>query len=219
MADKESYPRFPEKNWWALREHFKRSVPTKVTPKFISTVLSPMDEKSAKTNVYPNLVKLKIIDDDGKPTQRAISWRDDTLYPKVCDEIVKEIYPKELLEACPGPNPERENVHRWFATTLGVGDDAAKRLTSFYIMLINKRIGTNDKETSTSSPVSIKPKSKKAPGEPKKVKEIQIEPHAARSISKATVHIDLQIHISPDSTPELIDRIFSSIKKHLYDGE
>lgn len=33
---------------------------------------------------------------------------------------------------------------------------------------------------------------------------------------KPTVHIDLQIHISPSSTPEQIDKIFESISKHLY---
>lgn len=33
---------------------------------------------------------------------------------------------------------------------------------------------------------------------------------------RPNLHIDLQIHISPDSTPELIDQIFSSMAKHLY---
>jgi hypothetical protein len=31
-----------------------------------------------------------------------------------------------------------------------------------------------------------------------------------------SVHIDLQIHISPESTPEQIEKIFESIAKHLY---
>lgn len=31
-----------------------------------------------------------------------------------------------------------------------------------------------------------------------------------------TVHIDIQIHISPDSTPQQIDKIFESMAKHLY---
>ena len=30
------------------------------------------------------------------------------------------------------------------------------------------------------------------------------------------LHIDLQIHISPDSTPEQIEAIFESMEKHLY---
>jgi hypothetical protein len=31
-----------------------------------------------------------------------------------------------------------------------------------------------------------------------------------------TMHIDLQIHISPDAKPEQIDKIFASMREHLY---
>ena len=31
-----------------------------------------------------------------------------------------------------------------------------------------------------------------------------------------SVHVDLQIHISPEASPEQIDQIFSSIRRHLY---
>lgn len=33
---------------------------------------------------------------------------------------------------------------------------------------------------------------------------------------KPSVHIDLQIHISPDASVEQIDAIFASMAKHLY---
>jgi len=36
------------------------------------------------------------------------------------------------------------------------------------------------------------------------------------SINRPNLHIDLQIHISPDSTPNQIDTIFASMAKHLY---
>lgn len=226
MAEKETYPRFPEKSWWALREQFKKSMPTSVTPKYIATVLSPMDERSAKNNLYPYLIMLKIIDSNGKPTQRAINWRDDTLYGSVCDEVVAEIYPKELTEACIGPEPDREAVQRWFAKTLGVGNDAASRMAGFYILLITKRIGAqvkvNNSTNKTSRPKSVKQRMKpEVEKEPKeKLNEVTpIEVPNQKTTSKATIHIDLQIHISPDSTPELIDKIFESIKKHLYVGE
>jgi len=31
-----------------------------------------------------------------------------------------------------------------------------------------------------------------------------------------SLHIDIQVHISPDSSPEQIDKIFESMAKHLY---
>ena len=35
--------------------------------------------------------------------------------------------------------------------------------------------------------------------------------------SRPSLHINIQIHISPDSSPEQIDQIFESMSKHLRD--
>ncbi len=217
MAEKEAFPRIPEKSWWALREQFKKSVPTTVTPKYLATVLSPMTDKSAKANIFPYLIMLKLIDEKGKPTPRAVNWRDDTLYPKVCDEILKESYPKELIDACPGPDPDKAVVQRWFATTLGLGDDASGRLASFYILMISKRIGSTQKTPKVKAKAATsaikRPTAKDSKEEAK-----ALEVHSPKA-NRPSVHIDLQVHISPDSTPELVDKIFESIHKHLYGGE
>jgi hypothetical protein len=37
-----------------------------------------------------------------------------------------------------------------------------------------------------------------------------------RASLQPSVHVDLQIHISPDASPEQIDQIFSSMRRHLY---
>ena len=37
------------------------------------------------------------------------------------------------------------------------------------------------------------------------------EPH-----SRPSVHIDLQIHISPEASPEQVDQVFASMRRHLY---
>lgn len=36
------------------------------------------------------------------------------------------------------------------------------------------------------------------------------------TLGQPSVHIDLQIHISPEATPEQIDQIFASMRRHLY---
>lgn len=36
------------------------------------------------------------------------------------------------------------------------------------------------------------------------------------STNSPSLHIDIQVHISPDSSPEQIDKIFESMAKHLY---
>ena len=40
--------------------------------------------------------------------------------------------------------------------------------------------------------------------------------HSASVSNRPNLHIDLQIHISPESTPEQIECIFASMAKHLY---
>lgn len=47
-------------------------------------------------------------------------------------------------------------------------------------------------------------------------------PHAAThvAVNKApSVHIDIQIHISPEATTDQIDQIFKSMSKHLYGSQ
>lgn len=41
-------------------------------------------------------------------------------------------------------------------------------------------------------------------------------PSASSRSDTLSLHIDIQVHISPDSTPEQIDKIFESMSKHLY---
>ena len=41
----------------------------------------------------------------------------------------------------------------------------------------------------------------------------------ANSMSEPTVHIDVQIHIDSNATPEQIDQIFASMARHLYGRE
>jgi hypothetical protein len=36
------------------------------------------------------------------------------------------------------------------------------------------------------------------------------------AIGQSSVHIDFQIHISPEASPEQIDQIFASMRRHLY---
>jgi Family of unknown function (DUF5343) len=40
--------------------------------------------------------------------------------------------------------------------------------------------------------------------------------HSASKLPLPNVHIDIQVHIAPESTPEQIETIFKSMAKHLY---
>lgn len=229
MAEQEklTFPSIPLKQWWILRSKFKRSIPTSVTAGYLATALD-MQPDSARANVLPSLIAFKIIDQEGKPTDRANQWRDDEQYPAVCEQIRMEIYPQELLEALPPPAPNRDAAERWFANRTGVGEVAARRMALVYILLCEANpAGGEGSASQTSTKASSKvqkrtppkqPQSKavesasKTVGQPAPVHKHQ---EVVSSSSIPSLHIDVQIHISPDASSDQIDHIFASMAKHL----
>lgn len=221
---KVSYPMLPPKNWWMLRKRFQQSIPAKVTAGYLSTVLG-ITEKSAQANVLPFLKALGIIDEEEKPTQLANKWRFDENYKEVCDTILKEVYPQELLDALPGPIDDKTPVERWFANKTGFGARAAGRMANLYVLI--------SEADPTKTDVAPKPRALKTT--PKKTKAIKSgkskvlklpkeaipEPEPTVTFQSPTIsnlpsiHIDVQIHLSPESPPEQIDKVFESIAKHL----
>lgn len=225
---KENFPNLPSKHWWQLREKFKSSIPSTITPGYVATALD-MKESSAKANVLPALVKLGIIDDKFKPKDRAYDWRDDKKYADVCAEIIDEIYPEELRTAIPGPNPSRDSVKRWFANRVKVGDNAALRMAIMYETLIEADYKKGEEQLKAlkndSNKKSAKPKldsvSKAKEKKEKKIEDSKGKINQPDGFTpdrefNPSIHIDLQVHISPDASPEQIDKIFASMSKHIF---
>jgi hypothetical protein len=236
MANEEkiTFPSIPAKQWWALRSKFRQSMPPSVTPGYLAAALG-MNEASAKANVLPALVAFRIVDQDGKPTERAKQWRDDEQYAGICEQIRQEVYPPELVHALPPPSPHRESVERWIANKTGVGQKAAEKLALTYLMLCDANPQSKP-DTSAATPVrtptrTAKPRS--APPGPAVAAKPAVsvdemmpmaaagsktaaQPAIAASSSGPTLHIDIQIHISPDAPSDQIDQIFASMAKHLY---
>ncbi|MHA1685593.1 MAG: DUF5343 domain-containing protein [Candidatus Heimdallarchaeaceae archaeon] len=222
VAKKIIYPIMPVSQWWKLREQFKKSIPGVVTANYIASVLN-MKQNSARTNILPYLINTGIINKDGKPTERANRWRNDGDYKKVCEEIKKEIYPQELLDACPDPVNNKEVAERWFASKTKAGANAISKMTAFYSMLCEadvEKARTHKKiiNTKRSTP------SKKHFNSVKKIQKKGVS--SLDNISNDTVssnlidlRINLQIHISSDASPDQIDQIFKSIAKYIYQKE
>jgi hypothetical protein len=122
---RKSYPMLSPSHWWALRKKFRQSIPGVVTDSYLATVLD-MAANSARANVLPFLKTLGLIDQDGKPTERVKLWRDDESYADVCQAMLKEIYPDELLEAITNSASDRAKTDRWFANKSGFGEGGCK---------------------------------------------------------------------------------------------
>jgi len=106
-----------------------------------------------------------------------------------------------------------------------VGEAAAKKYAATYLMLLQKNpepskdLGKASGQRTKSAQKKDNPKPKSSA--PKVVDPTpQQQPHnpdpKGRGFSPK-LHIDVQVHISPESSPEQIDKIFESMAKHLKD--
>lgn len=237
MADekKKGYPKIPRNNWFLLRDRFKQRTPERVSPSYVASALS-MGEASASANIIPPLRAFGLIDEAGKPSDLAYDWRDDSKYAEVCKQILEGTYPRELMDLYHDASTPAKNIEGWFARDAKVGQAAARAYAATYLMLLEADL-TKAKEQNGSKAKAGNPTDRpaRAPAPAKAAKAVvaAATPNAAEAVKPAAehtgtsddggarrgfspkLHVDIQIHISPDSSPEQIDKIFESMAKHL----
>lgn len=226
MAEaKSSYPMITEQRWWRLRDQFKKSLPARVTPAYLQSVLAIGDSTAGGVEI-PTLKRLGLIDKDSAPSELAKRWRDDEQYGDVCDEIRSAVYPAELLHAAPDPVADEQAAIRWFMNQGEVGEQAALKMARSYRLLVHR----TPKDLAERTEVRRKTKDEVAGAKPRsakggravhgKRKEAIVAPESLPSgpspSANPSLHIDVQIHISADAKSDQIDQIFSSMAKHLY---
>lgn len=223
---KKGYPKIPLNNWFLLREKFKQRAPERVSPSYVATALG-MGEASASANIIPPLKAFGLLDEAGKPTDLAYDWRDDSKYPQVCKIILDTTYPPELRDLFHDTSADLKDIANWFARNSRVGESAARGYAATYFMLLEadltrgKEAGATKKAAAT--PRSAKPSPAKATA-PKPSVRPKEDPRGGAGTGEdkggnlpftPKLHVDIQIHISPDSSAEQIDKIFESMAKHL----
>lgn len=233
-----AYPRLSAKAWWKIRQRFQQSVPSAVTAGYLAGLFD-CSEASASSNYLRPLKLLGLVGEDNKATERAMRWRNDDDYLEVCNEIMEATYPAELRESQPCPEPDKSAVKSWFSRTTGQGNDAVEQMAALYGLLCrasldDQGIGAtrvkapNVRASGPRTPPTLNKQRVKSVGEsvsatgvPAPSREaIAGRETAAERISPApTLHIDVQIHISPEASAEQIDQIFKSMSTHLYRNE
>lgn len=215
--NKPAFPMLPAKHWWLLRRRFKQSIPGTVTDNYLSTVLE-MEVKSARANVLPYLVSMGIIDEDGKTLDRAKHWRDDLEYPKVCDEILEDVYPRELLDTFQGQEIKPEAITRWFSNHTGAGDSAVRRMVGTFTLLLKKDPLAEPERKPSNTEKMIAPKKKVTTLPKPATQETKTTTTKTENVGPS-LNINVQVHISSDATPDQIDQIFQSMAKHIYNKD
>ena len=137
------------------------------------------------------------------------------------------IYPPELLELFSDKDFDKSKVKEWFKAIAKLGDSAANKATSLFTLLKSGEIKSTS--GSAQSPAKKTKPEKKTPTQKVQRTEKDITSGkegpsapiapitvASNKLPQMTMHIDLQIHISPEASTEQIDAIFASMAKHLY---
>lgn len=228
MANAVSYPKISRNIWSKLRVRFQKTIPAVVTPTYISSIVH-MADASAVSNVIKPLQVLGLLDEQRKPTDLASEWRHDDDYAAVCKTIRERIYPRDLLDTYPDASPdERQGIIRWFMKSATVGVAAARMFADTYSILAQANVSLLEEKSQNTAPAKARVAVTKAARKSGPIQvaaansatpEIPHTPNASahhKPLGKfPAVHIDVQVHISPDTSPEQIDRIFESMAKHL----
>lgn len=233
-AKKISYPKFPKQAWWTLRKIFNQRLPGGVDGDYLSSVLNMQLDRAQ--DLVPPLRKMGLIDENGKPTDRANRWRFDEEYSSVCEEIRQDIYPQKLLDAFHDPaSISRTSLENRFKSDARVGDSAAGQMATLYLLLLEADSSVQD--TATSNPTKQPTKAKRSQsatpkGSASAAKQVaqggpvkanghladveENKPHQAGHARDygPSVHFNIQVHISPDASAQQIDDTFASMAKH-----
>ena len=227
-----TFPNLPESNWWTLRRRFQQTVPREVDASYLATILD-IGEAAAGNLIGP-LRAVGLIDENGRPTDRALAWRDDDQYRQITTDMLEQVYPQGLRDAAPPPNPDRGAVVRWFSRSTGAGQAATERMARFYLLSAAGNPAGADQPTGERAPRHGQPGAQArptrqrqatgraaAPGRgheaPAPQDQTPVPTPTPRQSPQPSVHIDIQVHIDPAATAEQIDQIFASMARHLYD--
>ena len=220
-----SYPKITRKAWVTLRDRAATAPSTKFTPETVAAFMEMSSPASAKNNTVRPMLRLGLINEDGALTDRGNKWRVDESFGDACQEILDEVYPEELRGLVDDDgSPDTATIRTWFAHK-GFGKKNAQQMAVTYAIIASKKVseppGTDSGKVKKkkTSPPRPHPGKSSIRGETEEPQEVVAQNRAAPSVKSnggPTVHLDIQIHIPADATPERIDQIFSSMARHLY---
>lgn len=178
-------------------------VPSKVTNQWLKTIGFTSSNDGSLIGV---LKYINFIDQSGVPTDRWNQFRGGKS-AKVLGDAVQAAYANLFAvypDAQQRSNPELENV---FSTSSKGGKQVITQLVRTFKALADEaEFGAPDTKGELQIPA----------GPLHTPIAAQTTGAQASQASSPSLHIDIQIHISPEAASEQIDQIFASMAKHLY---
>ena len=196
-------------------------MPKVISKSFVAAAMG-VGDASAQGNVIAPMIQLGLLDENGAPTKLANEWRNDDTYASACKKMRESSYPQELCDLAPDMETDKGMVQTWISSHLMVGAEAARQSASVYMLLLE----ADPAKQAEAANSSVTPKKNAAPAKKKTVKaapkkeppkdDEETEPKKKVKTSfDQSMNINIQIHISSDTNADQIDKIFSSMAKHL----
>jgi hypothetical protein len=178
-------------------------VPQKVTVQWLKTVGFKSSNDASLIGV---LKFIGLTDSSGVPTSKWTHYRGAN-HKHVLGEAIREGY-ADLFAVYPDANQRSQaDVDHVFSTSSSGGKQ-----------VIGKTVGTFRAlaEQAEFAPVNEQTDLHMASG-PLHTPAVQSSSTASRPPAQGpTLHIDIQVHISPEASAEQIEHVFASMAKHLY---
>ncbi|MFZ5672530.1 MAG: DUF5343 domain-containing protein [Pseudomonadota bacterium] len=178
-------------------------IPPKVTIQWLMQIgLKSTNDRS----LIPILKYIGLIDSSGTPTPRWSEYRGAN-HKQVLGNAIRQGY-ADLFALYPDANARSvADITHVFSTSSSGGQQVIAKTVQTFRALVEEASfegGWEAASTLEAGPLHT---------------PAVTEPSLQRSNSNppgASLHIDIQIHISPESNAEQIDQIFASMAKHLY---
>jgi len=179
-------------------------IPPKVTQQWLKTVGFTSSNDPSLIGV---LKQVGFIDASGVPTPTWSHYR-GAKHKAVLAEAIRKGYADLFAvygDANQRPNAELDHV---FSTSSSAGKQVVAKTVGTFKGLADEAdfaASTEPKDLTMEASTLHSPATKHPPSPP--TDPVSMPP---------TVHIDLQIHISPEASVDQIDQVFASMAKHLY---
>lgn len=182
-------------------------VPNKVTTKWMESIGY---KSSNDRSMMVVLQQIQFVDSSNVPTERWVSFRGANYRQVLADAIVNGYI--ELFATYPDAYARsNEELEGFFSTKSTAGKQVISKTVSTFKALCDS---ADFSSLTINAPVS--------PSNAGKVNANLAIPLQQEQSGQGNLpftpklHIDIQIHISPDATPQQIEQIFESMAKHIY---
>jgi Family of unknown function (DUF5343) len=186
-------------------------VPDSVTQKWLTQIGYASSNDRAFVSI---LVFLGFVDDKKAPTKTWTDYRGKNS-KIVLANAIKFGY-QELFKTYPNAQKESDSdLYSYFNSSTRAGEQVIKATLNTFKKLVSLAEFESPSENNEKE-IDLKP----AELPPKEDAHLNNENNLSNKKkpldTHPNLHLDIQIHISPESSPEQIDSIFSSMAKHLY---